>query len=114
MCLPVVFQEIMKTNSRKGITLKHNNASSNDCIFKRSKHRFPPNSPDLAPNDFCLFHYVKNKIRGQRFGTPEKAVDAFRMHVLEMPQSEWQKCFRNWFKRMQKCTDLNGEYFGKQ
>ena len=29
-------------------------------------------------------------------------------------QSEWQKCFDNWFKRIQKCIDLNGEYFEKQ
>ena len=29
-------------------------------------------------------------------------------------QLEWQKCFDNWFKRMQKCIDLNGEYFEKQ
>ena len=50
-------------------------------------------------------------MRGQRFSTPEEAVDAFRMHVLEIPQSEWQKCFDNWFKRIQKCIDLNGEYF---
>ena len=72
----------------------------------------PPYSPDLAPNDIFLFPYIKNKIRGQRFSTPEEAVDAFRMHVSEIPQSEWQKCFDNWFKRMQKCSvDLNGEYF---
>ena len=36
-----------------------------------------PYSPDLAPNDFFLFPYVKNKIRGQCFSTPEEAVDAF-------------------------------------
>ena len=73
-----------------------------------------PYSPDLAPNDLFLFPYVKNKMRGQRFSTPEETVDAFRMHVLEIPRSEWKKCFDNWFKRMQKCIDHNGEYFEKQ
>ena len=53
-------------------------------------------------------------MRAQRFSTPEEAVDAFKMHVWEIPQSVWQKCFDNWFKRMQKCIDLNGEYFEKQ
>ena len=52
-------------------------------------------------------------MRGQRFSTLEEAVDAFRMHVLEISQSEWQKCFDNWFERMQKCIDLNGQYIGK-
>ena len=42
-------------------------------------------------------------MRGQRFATPEEAVDAFRMHVLEIQQSEWQKCI-----------DLSGKYFAKQ
>ena len=69
----------------------------------------PPYSPDLLPDDFFLFPYVKNKIKPQRFSTPEETVDAFRMHVSEILQSEWQKCFDNWFKRMQKCIDLNGE-----
>ena len=71
-------------------------------------------SPDLAPNDFFLFSYVKNTKRGQRVSTPEEAADAFRFHVLEILQSEWQKCFDTWFKRMQKCLDLNAEYFDKQ
>ena len=74
----------------------------------------PPYSPDLAPKDLFLFPYVKNKIKSQRFSTPEEAVDAFRMHVSDIPQSEWQKCFDNWFKCMQKCINLNGEYIEKQ
>ena len=73
--------------------------------------RHPPYSPDLVQNDLFWFPYVKNKLRGQRFSTPEEAVDTFRMYVLEIPQSDSQKCFNNWFKRMQKCIDLNGEYF---
>ena len=48
----------------------------------------PSYSPDLAANDF--FPYLKNKMRGQLFSTPEEAVDAFGMQVLEIPQSEWQ------------------------
>ena len=42
----------------------------------------------------------------QRFLTPEEAVDAFRMHVLGIFQTDWQKCFDNWFKRMQKCIRI--------
>ena len=53
-------------------------------------------------------------MRGQRFSTTEEAVDVFRIHVLEIPQLEWQKFFANWFKRMQKCVEINGEYFEKQ
>ena len=52
-------------------------------------------------------------MRGQRFSTPVEAVDAFRMHILKIAQSEWQKCFDNWLQRMQKCLDLNREYVEK-
>ena len=31
--------------------------------------------------------------------------------LKKINQSKWQKCFGNWFKRMQKSIDLNGVYF---
>ena len=46
-----------------------------------------PYSLDLSPNDFFLFPYVKNKMRGERFSTPEETIDAFRMHVSEISHS---------------------------
>ena len=117
ICLPVVFLEIRKTNCRRRITLHLDNAGSHTStqttaflstqIIDLMCHT--PYSPALVPNDFFLFPYVKNKKRGQRFSTPKEAVDAFRMVVSEIPQSEWQKCFDNWFKPMQKCIDRNGE-----
>ena len=42
------------------------------------------------------------------------AVEAFKNHVLEVSQSEWKKCFDNWFERMQKYINLAVEYFQKQ
>ncbi|GIY02549.1 hypothetical protein CDAR_469131 [Caerostris darwini] len=59
----------------------------NKSIFDRSKYRMddhPRYSPDLAPNDI-LFLYVKNTLNCQRFSPPEEAVNAFKMHVLEIP-----------------------------
>ncbi|KMQ86491.1 mariner transposase [Lasius niger] len=122
ICLPQVFGEIRKTNRRRRIILHHDNASSHTStrtsdflsIQNVDLMSHPPYSPYLAPNDFFLFPNIKNKLRGQRFSTFEEAVDAFIMHVLEIPKSEWKKCFENWFTRMQKCIDLHGEYFEKQ
>lgn len=74
---------------------------------------YPPYTPDLTPNDFFLLSHIKNKLRGQRFWTLEEQVDAFKTHVLKLSQSEWKKCIKNWFKRMQS-TDHPGEYFEKQ
>ena len=95
ICLPIAFQEIRKSNRLRRITLHHDNASSHTSAqtttflsTQPDLMSHPPYSPDLAPNDFFLCPYVKNKMRRQRFSTPEEAVDAFRMHVLEILQSE--------------------------
>ncbi|CAH2001650.1 unnamed protein product [Acanthoscelides obtectus] len=74
----------------------------------------PPYSPDLSPNDFFTFPNIKNRLRGQRFQSPEETVDVFKNAVLDLPANEWSKCFENWFERMQMCINLRGEYFEKQ
>ena len=71
-------------------------------------------SPDISPNDLFLFLHIIKKMRGERFVSPEAAVAAFRTEVSEVPDSEYKKCFQNWFERMQKCIDLKGDYFEKQ
>ncbi|CAH1997914.1 unnamed protein product [Acanthoscelides obtectus] len=68
-----------------------------------------PYSPDLSPNDFFTFPKIKNRLRGQRFQSPEEAVDAFKNAVLDLPANEWNKCFENWFEHMQMCNYLPGE-----
>ena len=77
ICLPDVFKEIRKTNRQRWITLHHDNASSHTSAqataFLSTKNidlmSHPPHIPDLAPNHFFLFPYVKNRMRGQRFLT---------------------------------------------
>ena len=121
ICLPKVFGEIRKTNKRKRIIVHHGNTSSHTSAqisalltgqnVELMGH--PPYSPDLAPNDFSLFPHIKKKMRGQRFSSPEDAVEAFKNHVLEVSQSEWKKCFDKWFEHMQKCINHAGEHFEK-
>ena len=72
-----------------------------------------PYSPNLLPNDFFLFPNIKNKMRGERFESPEAAVET-RTLISEVTALEWKKCFGNWFGHMQKCIDLKSEYFEKQ
>ena len=93
ICLPVAFQEIRKTNRGRRIALHHDNASSHisaqtTALLSTENidlMSHPLYSFDLASNDFFLFPYVQNKMRGQGFSKPEEAIDVFRMHVLETP-----------------------------
>ncbi|GBP19339.1 Mariner Mos1 transposase [Eumeta japonica] len=118
----VVFEEIRKNNRQHRIIFHHDNASCHTStettwFLEGQKIELPGHpqySPDSAPNDFYLFPSAKNKLRGQHFSCREEAVDAFKMHVLEIPQSEWRKRRKNWFQQLQKCIDHHGEYFEKQ
>ncbi|CAH1999508.1 unnamed protein product [Acanthoscelides obtectus] len=69
----------------------------------------PPYSPDLSPNDFFTFPEIQDRVPGQRFQSPEEAVDAFKNAALDLPANERNKCFENWFERMQICINLRGE-----
>ncbi|CAH2017701.1 unnamed protein product [Acanthoscelides obtectus] len=106
---------LRKINPERRIILHQDNASSHTAQKTRQYLTeenvelldHPPYSPDLSPNDFFTFPKIKNRLR-------EEAVDAFKNAVFDLPTNEWNKCFENWFERMQMCINLRGEYFEKQ
>ncbi|CAH1954610.1 unnamed protein product [Acanthoscelides obtectus] len=106
--------ELRKINPERRIILHQDNASSQTAQKTRQYLTeenvelldHPPYSPDLNPNDFFTFPKIKNRLRGQRFQSPEEAVDAFKNAVLDLPANEWNKCFKNWFERMRMCINL--------
>ncbi|CAH1987046.1 unnamed protein product [Acanthoscelides obtectus] len=107
--LPKVITQLRKINPERRIILHQDNASSHTAQKTRQYLTeenvelldHPPYSPDLSPNDFFTFPKIKNRLRGQRFKSPEEAVDAFKNAVLDLPANEWNKCFENWLERMQ-------------
>ncbi|CAH1992382.1 unnamed protein product [Acanthoscelides obtectus] len=122
ICLPKVITEHRKINPERRIIPHQDNASSQTAQKTRQYLTeenvelldHPPYSPDLSPNDFFTFPKIKNRLRGQRFQSPEEAFDAFKNAVLDLPANEWNRCFESWFERMQMCINLRGEYFEKQ
>lgn len=120
--MPQVIAELRKTNPKRRIILHHDNASSHtahqtiEYLEQQNVEILdhPPYSPDLSPNDFFTFPKIKKKLRGQRFQTSKEAVQAYESAILTTPTSEWNKCFKNWFERMEKCIKYRGEYFEKQ
>ncbi|CAH1995228.1 unnamed protein product, partial [Acanthoscelides obtectus] len=106
ICLPKVITELRRVNPERRIILHQDNASSHTA--QKARH------PDLSPNDLFTFPKIKKRLRGQRFQSPEEADDAFKNAVLDLPANEWNKCFKNWFERMQMCINLRGEYYEKQ
>ncbi|CAH2010858.1 unnamed protein product [Acanthoscelides obtectus] len=84
---------ISSIDPERGIILHQDNASSHTAQKTRQYLTeenvelldHPPYSPDLSPNDFFTFPKIKNRLRGQRFQSPEEAVDAFKNAVLDLP-----------------------------
>ncbi|CAH2000823.1 unnamed protein product [Acanthoscelides obtectus] len=110
ICLPKVITQLRKINPERRIILHQDNASSHTAQKTRQYLTeenaelldHPPYSSDLSPNNFFTFPKIKNRLRGQRFQSPD------------LPANEWNKCFENWSERMQMCINLRGEYFEKQ
>ncbi|CAH2010681.1 unnamed protein product [Acanthoscelides obtectus] len=55
---------------------------------KTRKYLTEENVPDLSYNDLFTFPKIKNRLRGQRFQSPEEAVDAFKNAGLDLPANE--------------------------
>lgn len=70
----------------------------------------PPYSPDIAPSDFFLFGYTKDKLQGCSFNTREELLDAIRQIWAEIPKATLREVFLEWEKRLQKVIDTDGNY----
>lgn len=69
----------------------------------------PPYSPDLAPSDFWLFDYIKQRLDTQSdANSMMKAITAI---VSSIPKQEYLKTFEKWIERMELCIKNKGHYF---
>ena len=91
-CLPYLFAAVAKRRSRtrnRGLLLHHENAVAHrEAATQEFLHvervqqlENPPYSPDLAPCDFFVFPFMKSKLHGVRFNTPDLALEGFLEHI---------------------------------
>jgi histone-lysine N-methyltransferase SETMAR len=114
-CLPKVFQDAGK----KGLLLLHDNASSHTAKvtmkFLQENHiktiPHPAYSPDLAMCDFWLFSGLKRELRGRSFASEEELDTAVFDYFNSIPESGWREAFNMWKTRMERCIEVEGEYF---
>ena len=69
----------------------------------------PPYSPDLAPSDFWLFDYIKQRLDTQP--NVESLAKAITAIVDSIPKQEYFKTFEKWIERMELCIKHEGHYF---
>jgi len=71
----------------------------------------PPYSPDLALSDFFLFPTMKKTLKGKRFANVEEVKTASQEALNNIKLQQFQRCFTQWEKRLNKCIASSGEYF---
>jgi hypothetical protein len=54
---------------------------------------------------------MKNTLKGKSFTTVEEAKTASQEALNNIKLQQFQSCFTQWEKRLDKCIASNGEYF---
>lgn len=114
-------QQIWPGRGRHLINLHLDNASVHNSaytqneldqtIFKRTPH--PPYSPDLAPSDFFLFGYIKNKLKGHSYNDLIELYEAIIEILSKIPHKTLIKVFEEWISRCDLVSTYFGEYYYK-
>ena len=81
--------------------------------FGLSVPSHPPYSPDVAPSDFFLFGYLKDRIRGNSFMTTDELVSRITSLISEIPRLTLEKVFQEWKDRLSKVIQTQGTYITK-
>jgi hypothetical protein len=70
----------------------------------------PPYSPDLAPFDFFLFGYVKERLKGMVFPSCEESLCAIGEVMTGLESETLTTVFEHWMERLRWMSKNNGDY----
>ena len=119
-CLSPMIKVIEGQRPSHGVSdmfLLHDNARphvhSNVHNFLKSKGMktidHPPYSPDLAPCDYWLFDYIKDRLDDEI--NAETLATSITNIVSSIPHSEYCKTFKKYIERLELCVLAEGDYF---
>jgi histone-lysine N-methyltransferase SETMAR len=86
-------------------------AAATNCGCEILPHH--PYSPDLAPSDFCLFPYLKTKLRGRSFGSNEGVMEAVNEFFENQNREFYFEGLNKLEHRWVKCIDVESDYIEK-
>jgi histone-lysine N-methyltransferase SETMAR len=70
-----------------------------------------PYSPDLAPSDFFLFDYVKDRLQRIGFASREELLAAITEVLDEIPPETLPRVFEHWIERLEWVSQNNDESY---
>ena len=74
------------------------------------KVHHPTYSPDIAPSDFFLFGYAKEKLKGIKFNSRDELIQKVIEILNSIPKELLSQVFDEWERRLIQVIDTNGEY----
>jgi transposase len=92
--------------------LHHRAVTTNEFLAKHNIPSLPhpPYSPDLALCNF-LFPQLQKTMKGRRFDYIEEIEANTKKQLRAITKSDYQRCFRQWQERWNKCIQAQGHYF---
>jgi transposase len=72
---------------------------------------YPLYSPDLAPSDFFLFGYAKERLKGMVFPSYEELLDAIGEVVTGIESETLIAVFEHWVERLEWVSKNNGDSY---
>ena len=121
-CLSRVFDTVTQTWEKTGfhgLILHDDNAQPHRAWMtteylagnRVDLYQNPPYLSDLSLCDFFLLQKLQNQLREIQFNNNEEALKALNHAARCLTKEDSRNCFDDWFSRMQKCIDVDGEYF---
>lgn len=91
----------------------HNSKDSNFNLFKNNISRapHPPFSPDLAPSDFFLFGYLKNKLENEYMDDIDTLLNQVSKILYDIPIEMLKAVYESWMKRCEWVINHDGNYY---
>jgi len=101
-----------KDDHRWLIVRADNARVARECVDSNCLRKAPhaPHSPDLAPCDFLLFGYIKEKLKGSEFANGEELLSAINEILAAIPTDKLLSVFHEWMERLEQHIELDGDY----
>lgn len=90
----------------------HNSKMTMSKISELNMERLdhPPFSPDLSPNDFFLYGFVKDQLKGTQHRTGEELLNSITEIMNKIDKNTWKKVYENWIERLKMVIEREGNY----
>ena len=101
-------QTILLHNNTRSHVAQVVNTALQELEWEVLQH--PSYSPDLAPMDYYLFHFLSNHMRGVTFNNEEDLKNWFNKLFNTRPENFWRNGIDKLVERWEKVINHNGEY----